>query len=135
MSMMVGYRQPKTVVKSTIRRRSRRREPRRILVAPVIHPLRLRPFIRCPWKHHRPACAIAKLARHALRSRVRVVLSPRQRCIDVNHDLRRRVHRLIMRMNSNVFSVSPSGSRGGASMNDSSGTTPWLRHFSTASKV
>ena len=43
--------------------------------------------------------------------------------------------RLTWRMKSNVRSVSPSGSSGGATMNDSSGITPLRRHSSATSSV
>src|SRR5882762_3422486 len=52
-------------------------EPRRALMTPVIHPLRLRPFVRAPRKHDRLAFEIAQRVFRANRSRVPVILSPR----------------------------------------------------------
>src|ERR1700736_3711484 len=50
------------------------REPRCILVAPVVHPLRLGPFISRSGKYDRLAGAVEKFARHARRCGVRVVV-------------------------------------------------------------
>src|SRR5258708_3465437 len=52
-------------------------EPRCALMAPVIDPLRFRPFVRASRKHHRSAVIVSKLAGHAQRSRI-FVLAPRQ---------------------------------------------------------